>query len=210
MPKAILFDFDGPLADSLNPHIDFLLRMSSIYGGPSTLPKAEDTEVWKNLSGYPMTRFMENVGFTKEQAKQIFSNEYDAEFANHPSPLYIGVPKLINGLKNRGFILGIISLNLRVNILASLGNITDVFRVIHSADEFAEKTSALTDACQILQIKPVEAVYIGDAPKDYEAAHAVGMPFIGVAYGWQITGREKEYISARNPAELESMLAFLD
>ena len=208
MPKVILFDFDGPLADSLRRHIEFCLRMNEKYGGQLVLPEASDIESWRKLVGFPMIKFLTNLGFSTEQAQIIHDDDYLREFGKKrkPVPLYPGAERLIRFLKNRGKQLGIVSLNHRYNILATLGPLIDQFGVIYSYNEFTKKPPALLSAVQFFGIEPTESVYIADALGDYQAACAVKMPFIGTSYGWQITGQETEFTSAASPGELELML----
>ena len=212
MAKVILLDFDGPIIDSLGNHIDFCLRMNEKYGGPKMLPPADNLNAWRNLASYPMVNFLINIGFTASRAEYIRDHDYLPEFANqkNPAPLYPGMAELIAKLYAEGCHLGIVSQNLRQNILASIGRLTEHFSIISSNDEFPEKPPALIHAAHTLGIAPDRAVYIGDAPKDYKAACAVGMPFIGVSWGWQITGDEKDFVSAKSPEELEFLLAFME
>ncbi len=50
--------------------------------------------------------------------------------------------------------------------------------------------------------KPEEILYIGDIIEDYESAHACGIPFIGVSYGFQISGPDERFPVANNVTEL--------
>lgn len=210
MPKAIIFDFDGPLADSFRKHVGFCCRMNEKYGGPKMLPPAHNTAAWKKLAGYPITEFLTNLGFSPEKAREINDSDYAKEFGDQrdAAPLHPDMPAIIRNLKAEGNWLGIVSLNLRRNILASLGPLAGEFTVIYGCDDFPRKPPALKIALRALRSLPKDAVYIGDSLHDYQAALEVGMAFIGVSYGWQITGQESEFVSAASPAELEWMLAF--
>lgn len=208
MTKVILFDFDGPLADSFSAHIEFCWRMSQKYLMQKAPPEVTDLNAWKKLIGFPMTDFLMNIGFSKEQAQQIYDNDYLPEFGRQKNParLHSGVTELISELKNLGNTLGIVSLNTRGNILASLGELAEKFSVIYSCDEYPTKPPALTAATLLLGSTPEKSIYIGDALNDHAAACEVQMPFIGVSYGWSITGEEEGIVSAESPAHLKSML----
>ncbi len=212
MRKIILFDFDGPLVDSLRKHIEFCLRMAIKYRLRQQLPHHSNLANWRKLVDFPMEKFLANIGFPAAMAKLIHDDEYLAEFGNQrtPPPFYPGVPEMIGRLKAEGNHLGIVSLNNRVNILSALGPMADCFDVILSADEFTTKPPALNLACALMGVNPERAIYVGDAPHDYDAARIIKMPFVGVKYGWIIDGTETEFNSAGSPEELEWMLAFYE
>ncbi len=210
MPKVICLDFDGPIVNSLGPNIEFGLRMKEKYQGPKPLPPADHIIEWKKLVVFPMVAMFQNLGFSKEQAQYIHDHDYLEEFGNqrNPAPLHEGMQHIIRRLRDDGNRLAIVSLNYRCNILASLGELANSFEVIHSFNEFPEKPAALIDAAKRLGTTPEQAIYVGDSISDHHAARAVKMPFFGVSYGWQITGDEPEFVSAKTPRELESMLTY--
>lgn len=211
MRDVILFDFDGPLVDSFRKHIDFCLRMAKKYELLRPLPEISDLAGWRIIADFPMVNFLKHIGFAPPEAIRIHDNEYLEEFGNQRTPpFYPGVREMIERLKVQGSRLGIISLNNRINIMSALGPMADCFDIILSADEFSTKPPALNLACSLLSVNPERAVYIGDAPHDFDAACAVKMPFIGVSYGWIIDGTEENFKSAASPEELEWMLAFLE
>lgn len=52
------------------------------------------------------------------------------------------------------------------------------------------KPGLLHEICQALHIKPEEAIFVGDSFRDYEAAHAINMPFALV-----LTGKGEEALT---------------
>jgi phosphoglycolate phosphatase-like HAD superfamily hydrolase len=69
---------------------------------------------------------------------------------------------------------------------SGLGAIYGRFRSIRGADDVpAPKPSpeGLWQVCRDLQLKPSDCVYVGDSPTDGVAAHAAGMPSVGVLWG---------------------------
>lgn len=214
MLKAVLFDFDGPLVNSFERHIDFCRRMNKKYSRGLTLPAVSDINDWRLIIGFPMVQFLVNIGFTAAEAQAIHDQDYLAEFGNqkNPAPLHSEIGSMLGHLSDRRHQLGlgIVSLNHRCNILASLGRLVDLFHEICSHDEFPKKTDALVFACSAFSCSPSEAVYIGDAEKDYQAADAVGMPFIGVSYGWEINPGDPRFPVVDSPRELlQKILALL-
>jgi phosphoglycolate phosphatase len=215
--KLILFDFDGVLGDSLLKHIRFCLMVNKIYGampwvGERILPDENDIVAWKKLVGFPMVEFLRNIGFADLTANIIHDNDYLREFGSpkNPAPLYPYIPIMLSRLQAKGYMLGIVSMNTRLNILASLGHSADVFLEILAYDDYPDKVTALRFASSYFNCRPEEVVYVGDAIKDYNAAREAGIPFIGTTYGWEIDGSESMFRSASSPEELERMLLALD
>ena len=54
--------------------------------------------------------------------------------------------------------------------------------------------------------KSEEILYIGDIFEDYESAQACGIPFIGVSYGFQISGPDERFPVANNVTELSDLI----
>jgi len=210
MDKLALFDFDGVIVDSLQPHIEFCLRINEKYALGLTLPEASDIATWRRLVGFPMIKFLTNIGLTAEQAGLIHDADYLNEFgclgSNHTPPFYPGSPELLKKLHDRGCYLGIVSLNNLANISKALGELTECFEVIYALEQFPTKPPALRSASVYLGIPPEQAIYIGDALGDYLAAKKAGLRFIGVSYGWQITGKETDFVSADSSEKLERLI----
>lgn len=199
MVKVVLFDFDGPLANSLMPHINFCRRMSEKHSLGLALPMPDNLPACRQIVGFPMEKFLLNAGFPAELMPQLLK-DYTAEFGRQgsPPPLQMNTKEVLTQLKDAGYRLGIVSLNYRRSIEICLNNNGDglfkYFDLIFGLEDFKDKVSGLKAAFERLDVTPQEVVYVGDAYHDQQAAKEVGCWFIGVNYGWQITGMETDMI----------------
>ncbi len=181
--SVVLFDVDGVLLDSLTPHL-------------------------KRIS--PMKYFFTAVGFPDEfadkanvQYQQIFLKQYA------PRP-FLGMQEALAALRKDNFQLGIVTSNVKENVLGALGSSVGFFRkdCILSKDDMAgiSKSQAIGKAVSNFQVNPDEVIYVGDQPADWEAAKAAGVRFLGVTYGWGISEEDKEFPTVKNISGIYSYI----
>ena len=83
--------------------------------------------------------------------------------------------------------LGIVTANVRANVVAALGPSAALFRpdLIIAKDTLAgTKSDGIVAAMSLCAATRESTVYVGDQPGDLEAARAAGVPFVAAAYGW--------------------------
>ncbi len=100
-----------------------------------------------------------------------------------------GATDSVKKLKKSGFKIGIVSSKRRFFVEKHLKEANfglSLFDVIVSAGD-TEKNKPdpepLIYACNQLNVKPEEVIYVGDALVDFESAHQAGIKFIGVLTG---------------------------
>jgi len=161
--RAVLFDFDGTLTEP--GAIDFNVIRKAI-GCPR---------------GTPVLEFIAGMASTgeKAQANRILE-EYEAEAArqSHPNAC---AEELLDFLRGRGLVSGIISRNSRVSIETSLRNFGRVqasdFSVILSRDDpFSPKPDpeGILAAADAMGVPVAEVLVVGDFVFDIEAGHRAG------------------------------------
>ena len=185
--KAVIFDVDGVLIDSLASHLQLCADKNEEYGLGLIIPKSLKEIIRRGIKISPMGHFFEAVGFPKEYAERAFS-DYEHTFARkYKATLFAGVHAMLARLSN----LGIVTSNYKANI----EDILDMtrFKCVFDKDNMVNKTDAIISATRLLGADVRDSVYIGDQLADWEAAKAAGVQFLGVTYGWGISSEDEGF-----------------
>jgi phosphoglycolate phosphatase-like HAD superfamily hydrolase len=197
LPGLFLFDIDGTLMrGGTAVHVEaFTHAYRTIYGLPLSLdgvPAAGRTDTW--LLAEPLRR----QGMPDEEiwarmpeafaVMQAFAEEHVGDLHDRVLP---GVPAVLDALRNRGQLLGLLTGNLsRIAVAkmrhAGLGGYFQTGAFGEESEVRAELVPvALAHAGQAAgaPIPAARAVLIGDTPMDVEAGKAHGTHTVGVATG---------------------------
>ena len=192
--RAVFFDVDGVLLDSLSQHLRICQDKAIEYGLKLRIPTTEEFRSWVSRGAKisPMRYFFLAVGFPPEYADRAVA-DYERDFAHkyRPQP-FDGVDTMLRALHETGLRLGLVTSNTRENVLQALGRTIDYFEPSycyfferHAATP-RTKSSLLMHGARLLGVPPSDCVYVGDQPADAEAARDAGFRFLGVTYGWGI------------------------
>ncbi len=173
--KAVLFDLDGVLIDSLD-------SWHSLYNDTLThfgKEKMSMNEFKKACMGASLEENMEKLGMGMEGATYIRSNavNYVNEIKIFPETLDV-----IESIKKKQGIVTNSPPNRTKKILDKF-DLWDYFEVVVDAGDVENLKPApdlVLEACKRLGIKPKEAVFVGDNHVDIEAGRAAGSKAIGV------------------------------
>ena len=192
MIKAVIFDLDGTLLDSV-PNI-----MLSFEHTLKQMQLPFNESLLRGLIGVP-TEGQGNLlaGDRKEEYSQVYRDFYRS--LPH-APLFEGTKEMLIELGNRGFSRALVTSKIagsaRKN-LVTLG-VDDYFDLLIGADDVINPkphAEPLLTALDKLSINKDEAVYVGDSSFDIDCAKGAGVRVIGVSWG----ARTKEDLIKMNP-----------
>ncbi len=190
MIKAVLFDLDGTLADSLIDLADGVNRAVSQFGYPT-----HDVEAFKYFVGDGIPKMIERAlpeghrdADTVNKIKDIFLPYYAIHYADN-TYAYHGMPELVNMLKAKGFIVAVVTnkeQNMANEVVTSLyGDVFDlIFGKRDGIPAKPDPTAALM-AMEELGVKPHECVFIGDSGMDVATAVNSGAVPVGELWGFR-------------------------
>lgn len=187
--RAVLFDFDGTLADTA-PDLGYALNLQRQRHGLAALPE----QVIRPFASHG-TRGLLKIGFnlTPDDAtfgamREEYLALYDEVFCHHPA-LFPGMDALLAEIERMGMAWGIVTnkpARFTLPMVQKLGLQTRAACVVSGDDCPRPKPhpDTLLLAAQQANIAPHDAVYIGDAERDIIAGKAAGMGTIVALYGY--------------------------
>lgn len=185
--NIILFDLDGTLTDSA----EGVIRSVQYMQEKMNLPKWADADL-RFIVGPPlMTSFVEELQMTNDQAEQalLFFRERYASVGLFENKLFDGVVEMLEALKAKGKRLAVATSKKEesaIRILAHFG-VSEYFEVIGGDDrEVGRDTKAkvIDYVLETMQAELADVIMVGDRKFDVEGAHSIGIPCIGVLYGY--------------------------
>lgn len=187
--RAILFDFDGTLADSFVP----IASSTNYVRGTLGLPPMTVAEI-RNYVGLGLAQLMADLapGLPFEEAIALYSRHHETVMLKE-TVLLPGVREATTALKSRGYILGVCS-NKRVEFTKKLLEMLELAPLMSATlgpDDVGvpkPNPAMLFEAMRRLEVSPAETIYVGDMAVDIHAARAAGIPVWLVPGGAQ--GRE--------------------
>ncbi|HTA23059.1 MAG TPA: HAD family hydrolase [Terriglobales bacterium] len=206
--RAVLFDVDGVLLDSLTPHLKICEDKSREYGLNLKIPTPNQFKkmVRSGVKISPMKYFFIAVGFPNdlaEKANEQYQRVFMSDYAPTPFP---GVHESLRALYDVGMHLGIVTSNVRRNVVAALGPSFHFFQpdCVYTKDDIdgVSKSEAIMRAMSHCRVDSRETIYVGDQPADFAAAQEASTGFLGVTYGWGISEEDTEFPIARSVCDI--------
>jgi phosphoglycolate phosphatase len=212
--KAVFFDVDGVLLDSLPQHLQICRDKAKEFGLDLKIPTVEAFRQLVNLGikVSPMVNFFLAVGFPIALAQRAVK-DYDREFGHrYRPPVFSGVQRMLEDLRYAGLNIGLVTSNTLANIEPALGEAMRYFErsCVFCYDDLAkatlEKSFALKAGAHQLNANAAACMYIGDLPADATAAQDAGFQFLGVTYGWGITDNNVGFDTVGSIAEIRDRI----
>ncbi|HEY9030079.1 MAG TPA: HAD-IA family hydrolase [Kangiella sp.] len=188
-PRAVFFDLDGTLLDTA-PDMALALNIQREVHGTEPLPFSE-VRPYVSHGAAAMLR----IGFGLEpqhkefdQFRKQYLNIYADNIAVH-TELFNGLQELLDELNKSNIAWGIATNKpefLTVPLLEAL-KLRDSCSALVCGDTVKPSKphpNPLFSAAQQAGVKPVQAVYVGDAWRDIAAGRAAGMKTVVAEYGY--------------------------
>ncbi len=210
--KAIIFDLDGTLLDTLE---------TLSYYGNTTLEKfgiaPYEKDAYRYMIGNGAKILIRRMLAGRDcETEELFEKAYNAYITAYNSDtlfkteIYPGIEALLAALREKGMQIAVLSNKpheATVPILKSFFG-EETFTVMRGAMEGVpikpDPTAAL-EIAKILGAEPAECLYVGDTAVDMETGKRAGFYTIGVLWGF----RDREELTAggadrivENPAEI--------
>lgn len=203
--RFAMFDADGTLIDSVRSHAIFFHDINEMLKLRIGLPDVDDIDAWKSFAASPFRAYLINAGFPEKRIDEvlgIYKEKFDKDERYIALP-YGGISNMIRMLRDEEISSGILTSNYKDYVAKCLGKTERLMELIIDLsvmDDFypAGKSDALR------RIQPF--VYVGDMESDYIAAAKVGVPFIGVDWGWEIKSDDKRFPVAKTAEELTELI----
>lgn len=203
MSRTVIFDFDGTLADSIAVGIEIYNEIApKIHSVP--LEASEIPELRK-LSYKEIIKKKKVNLFRLPWLMRVVPKKMKQRIADiQPYP---GITDLLRGLLNDGYQVGVLSSNSEDFLLSYLQahDFPKLSFVISEKSLFG-KDKALKKIMKKYSLSPNQVTYVGDEPRDIEAARKAGISSVGVT--WGLGGREG--LSRQNPDNYADTTGQLD
>ena len=213
--KAILFDLDGTLLDTLEDLATAANRALGTLGLP-----AHPTDAYRVFVGDGLRTLAERIlPGEQRSAAQVdalvaaFEREYSRTWNERTEP-YAGVPEMLDRLTGDGYRLSVLSnkpdafTRLCVEQLLPHWTFAPLYGQRPGVPKKPDPAAALAIAAE-LGLDPAEVLYLGDTATDMHTARAAGMAAVGVLWGFR-SADELHAAGARHlithPGELAPLL----
>lgn len=203
--RAIIFDFDGTLANSFDYVLEFLLNKAKKPNNFTVEERAHLRELSiKNLAvavGVPRWR----LPLTYFEGKNALTRHM-----RHIPP-FPGMPGVLETLHQAGYPMYIISSNSRRNISHFLTEhgLGGYFKRVYGNTGWFGKAPILRRTLRRNKLDSETTVYVGDEARDVLGAKLVGLPCIAVGWGFSSNEqllRHAPMVLVHKPAELQKVL----
>ena len=212
MIKAVLFDLDGTLTDTLADISDAMNRSLRLHGLPEW-----PVDAYRYLVGDGAKKLAERAVRERQEMAQSVQRAYQAYYETHTrvrTKPYDGVPEMLHALQEKGVPLAVFSNKPDADTKNVVAHFFPEIRwaaVRGQVEGFPVKpdpTGALAVA-RAMGADPDEVLYLGDTSTDMRCAVNAGMHPVGALWGFR-TAQElqesgAEYLVA-HPGEIAALL----
>jgi phosphoglycolate phosphatase len=193
--KAVIFDLDGTLLDTITDIADAMNRVLAGHGFPVHDRKAYLDFVGAGMDTLVRRALPAGVDYGELVPRLLASmrEEYAGHWRDTSMP-YPGIPELLDELVSRGISFCVLSNKIdsftkeMVAVLLGPWKFSEVRGLEFGRPRKPDPVQALEMAAH-LGITPGEIIFVGDSDVDMETARRAGMCPVGVLWGYQSRSR---------------------
>jgi phosphoglycolate phosphatase len=185
--RAVLFDFDGTLADTAADLVAALNRLRTVRG----MPEIPLEKLRQYASAGARGLIVAGFGILTEHPEFKGMREeflrYYAEAICVETKLFPGMEALLGEIEARGLRWGIVtnkSTSLTRQIVAAMALKPACVVCGDTTPHLKPHPASLLHAANELKLDPKHCLYVGDDLRDILAAHAAGMTSVAVEWGY--------------------------
>jgi len=189
--SAVIFDFDGTIADSFGEVIALIHQLT----GTHERMTEKEIERLRGMSAYRVARELEikpwKIPFLVAKGRRLLRKEMSK------IPIFSGIPDVIQTLSHQGHKLYIMSSNSVQNIheLLDRETLDNEFIKIYGGVGLFGKARVLKKILRQNKLRAQDTYYVGDEVRDIEGAQRAGVHIISVTWGYN----NAKALAAHNP-----------
>jgi len=180
--RAIIFDFDGTLADTLEQTRCIYNQLAPDYG----LRHVESHEL-ETLRDFSLSDLLKHLDISKFRVPSLLSRgtallrERIAEI-----PIIPGIAAMIPTLSSRTETFGILTSNAteNVNLFLDTHGLREYFTFVSSTSKLTGKAKHLRAIRKTFSLQAGEMLYVGDEIRDVKASQKAGIAVAAVTWGF--------------------------
>lgn len=191
--KVIIFDFDGTIADSRMTLIRIANDLAEEFGYH---PVTEDDIIrLSNLSSQEVLKQSPIPPYKLPFLLRKVKKELNKHIINLTP--FEGMREALESLKSQKFNLGIVTSNLRKNVISFLAknNLMEYFDFVYSDNTLFGKHKIINKVIKKHNLLVENIIYVGDETRDIEAARKSKVKVIAVTWGFN----SKEVLQNHHP-----------
>ncbi len=206
--KAVVFDLDGTLVDTMQVAPQVYVEVVHELGGPE-ISVADVVEVWHIGPTKTLLEHFLGRPVTAEEL-EVYFDRIELAFANLTA--FDGISELINELRRLRVAIGVFTTATRrsASLMLTAAGLDQRLSVLVCGDEVARPKPApdgLRLACKQLGCTPTQAAYVGDAATDMQCAAAAGALGILAIWGTDSAAHgEPGQLTAAKPVDVLDLI----
>lgn len=199
--KAIIYDVDGTLLDTLKMNMIPLLRILHEEGF-----RDFTYESVLKYASYPGRKVLDELGINHPEevyARWVkYVNEYE-----EGATLFPGIVDLLKQIESMGITQAVVSAKTynqyRIDVVSKgLDSFMKARVLAEDTDKHKPDPEPLLMCCELLKLKPKDVCYIGDTYSDYLASKAANIDFFYAKWNGIHDERIKDVVELNHPLEL--------